>query len=188
MKKHPPKFDTLAAMKRLTEAGISTDQAEAHIETIAESAKELATKSDLEQTKKTLGAKIEQGNVKLEQVNQFLSYRLDTLETNLTKEIAAGDSRVEANLTKKIESSHSALSKEIAASVSKIEANLTKEIAASFSRVEANLTKEIVASVSRVETTLTEKIEMNFYKLLAILPAAMASLYALYSYLKDKLG
>ncbi|MDD9983233.1 MAG: hypothetical protein OXU81_18060 [Gammaproteobacteria bacterium] len=41
-------FDTLAAMRRLEQAGIDAVQAEAIIDTMRESAGEIATKSDIE--------------------------------------------------------------------------------------------------------------------------------------------
>ena len=41
-------FDTLAAMRRLTQAGLDDDKAEAIIDTMRESAGEISTKSDIE--------------------------------------------------------------------------------------------------------------------------------------------
>ena len=41
-------FDTLAAMRRLKQAGLDDDKAEAIIDTMRESAGEISTKSDIE--------------------------------------------------------------------------------------------------------------------------------------------
>lgn len=85
MKKHPPKYDTGSALKKLREAGVSQRQAEAHVEVIADALQNVATKSDLKQMEKSLVAKINQGNKLLSQQMSSMKESVD-MQMNFMKE------------------------------------------------------------------------------------------------------
>ena len=72
MKKHPPKYDTSSALKKLREAGVNQQQAEAHVEIISDALENVATKPDLEQMENSLIAKIDQGYKLLSQQMDFM--------------------------------------------------------------------------------------------------------------------
>ena len=77
-------FDTLAYAKRLRDAGLTADQAEAHAEAARDFIMtELVTESDLEVTRRILETAMQNGELRIEGRIDRLESRIDSLELHL---------------------------------------------------------------------------------------------------------
>ena len=87
-----PAFDTLCASRRLKDAGVKAEQAEAIVEVMAQSTANLVTVERFEAGVASLHARIDSVNTRIDSVNTELRTRIDTrieaLEEKMTGAIA----------------------------------------------------------------------------------------------------
>ncbi len=83
-----PAFDTLGAARKLKDAGVGADQAEAIVEVMGESTNRLVTTERFEAGMAMLRGRIETVRTELDARIDGLSSRIDSLQAEMREEIA----------------------------------------------------------------------------------------------------